>query len=109
MCCTAADNGIGEAGAKAFAVALEKNTTVTSVNLEGARECGSEAGGLDEGSGALGHAAAAAAPAPDAEREGTRVPCARARALRLNGNADKIGSRVCCIVADEPSEEEFAD
>ena len=45
VCCTIADNGIGEAGAKAFAVALEKNTTVTSVNLEGARECGSEAGG----------------------------------------------------------------
>ena len=104
VCCTIADNGIGEAGAKAFAAALEKNTTVTSVNLEGARECGSEAGGLDEGSGALGHAAAAAAPAPDAEREGTRVPRARARALRLNGNADKIGSRVCCIVADEGRE-----
>ena len=45
VCCTAADNGIGEAGAKAFAAALEKNTTVTSVNLGGARECGSEARG----------------------------------------------------------------
>ena len=101
VCCTAADNGIGAAGATAIAAALEKNTTVTSVNLERARECGSEAGGLDEGSGALGHAAAAAAPAPDSEGEGTRVPCARARALRLNGNTDKIGSRVCCIVADD--------
>ena len=68
VCCTAADNRIGEAGATALAAALEKNTTVTSVNLGSARECGSEAGGLDEGSGALGHAAAAAAPAPDAER-----------------------------------------
>ena len=176
VCCTIAGNDIGDAGATAFAAALEKNTTVTSVNLEGARECGSEAGGmerdrgrlgtqlrpprrrpmrrergdasalrvralclngdadpgcfgvagvlhrrrqqnrrcrrdsnrggareehddhvgrprkcarawlggrggLDEGSGALGHAAAAAAPAPDAEREGTRVPCACARSV----------------------------
>ena len=80
VCCTAADNGIGDAGAKAFASALEKNTTVTSVDLGGARECGLEAGGLDEGSGALGHAAAAAAPAPDAEREGGRECLARARA-----------------------------
>ena len=78
VCCTAAGNFIGDAGATAFATALEKNTTVTLVNLERARERGSEAGGLDEGWGALGLAAAAAAPAPDAEREGTRVPCARA-------------------------------
>ena len=81
VCCTAAGNGIRNAGAKAFAAALEKNTTVTSVNLERARERGSEArGGLDEGSGALWHAAAAAAPAPDAEREGGRECLARARA-----------------------------
>ena len=37
MCCTAADNGIGEAGATALAAALEKNTTVTSGKLESAR------------------------------------------------------------------------
>ena len=81
MCCTAAGNEIGDAGATAIAAALEKNTTVTSVNLGGARERGSEAwGGLDEGSGALGHAAAAAAPAPDAERERGRECLARARA-----------------------------
>ena len=45
VCCTAAGNGMGEAGATAFAAALEKNTTITSVNLDGARECGSEARG----------------------------------------------------------------
>ena len=45
MCCTAADNGIGAAGATAIAAALEKNTTITSVDLGGARECGSEARG----------------------------------------------------------------
>ena len=66
---------------RAIAAALEKNTTVTSVDLAGARECGSEARASVWGSGALWHAAAAAAPAPDAEeREGTRVPCACARA-----------------------------
>ena len=45
VCCTAAGNGIGDAGATAFARALKKNTTVTSVDLGGARERGSEAGG----------------------------------------------------------------
>ena len=45
VCCTAADNGIRDAGATAFAAALEKNTTITSVDLGGARERGSEAGG----------------------------------------------------------------
>ena len=49
VCCTAAGNGfyngIGEAGATAIAAALEKNTTITSVDLGGARERGSEAGG----------------------------------------------------------------
>ena len=45
VCCTAAGNGIGEAGATAIAAALEKNTTITSVDLGGARECGLEAGG----------------------------------------------------------------
>ena len=65
---------------RAIAAALEKNTTVTSVDLAGARECGWEARASVRGSGALWHAAAAAAPAPDAEREGTRVPCACARA-----------------------------
>ena len=79
VCCTAAGNGIGDAGATAFAAALEKNTTITSVNLERARERGSEARGLDEGSGALGHAAAAAAPAPDAEERGD-ASALRARA-----------------------------
>ena len=67
---------------RAIAAALEKNTTVTSVDLAGARECGSEARASVGGSGALWHAAAAAAPAPDAEeREGTRVPCACARSV----------------------------
>ena len=65
---------------RAIAAALEKNTTVTSVDLAGARECGWEARASVWGSGALWHAAAAAALAPDAEREGTRVPCACARA-----------------------------
>ena len=45
VCCTTAGNGIGDAGATAFAAALEKNTTITSVDLGGARECGSEARG----------------------------------------------------------------
>ena len=45
VCCTAADYRIGDAGATAFAAALEKNTTITSVDLGGARERGSEAGG----------------------------------------------------------------
>ena len=45
VCCTAAGNVIGDAGATAIAAELEKNTTVTSVNLGGARERGSEAWG----------------------------------------------------------------
>jgi hypothetical protein len=35
--CPAAGNGIGADGATALAAALQKNTTVTTVNLEGAR------------------------------------------------------------------------
>ena len=105
VCCTAAVNGIGEAGATAFAAALEKNTTITSVNLRCARERGSEAGGLDQDRGRLG-----TQPRPPRRRpmrrESGRECLARARALRLNGNADKMGSRVCCIVADEEADEE---
>ena len=74
MCCTAAGNGIGEAGATALAAALEKNTTVTSVDLGSARAWLGGRGGWMGGSGALGHAAAPAALAySDAEREGARA------------------------------------
>ena len=79
MCCTAAGNGIGDAGATALAAALQKNTSVTSVNLRGARAWLRGRGGWMGGSGALGHAAAPAALArSDAEREGECLACARA-------------------------------
>ena len=81
MCCTAADNGIGEAGATALAAAFQKNTTITSVNLYSARAWLGGRGGWMGGSGALGHTAAPAAPAPNAERERARVPCVRARSV----------------------------
>ena len=80
VCCTASGNGIGEAGATALAAALEKNTSVTSVDLGGARAWLGGRGGWMGGSGALGHAAAPAALArSDAEREGaSALRCARA-------------------------------
>ena len=82
VCCTAADNGIGEAGATALAAALQKNTSVTSVNLWSARAWLGGRGGWMGGSGALGHAAAPAALAySDAEREGARALRARARSV----------------------------
>jgi hypothetical protein len=39
VCCPAAGNNIGAAGATALAAALQKNTTVTEVNLECAQAC----------------------------------------------------------------------
>ena len=81
VCCTAAGNEIGAAGATALAAALEKNTSVTSVKLGSARAwLGGRGGGMG-GSGALEHAAAPAAPArSDAEREGASALRARVRA-----------------------------
>ena len=81
VCCTAAGNGIGDAGATALAAALEKNTTVTLVNLYSARAWLGGRGGWMGGSEALGHAAATAAPAPDAEREGASALRARLRSV----------------------------
>ena len=51
MCCTAADNKIGEAGATALAAAFQKNTTITSVDLGCARAWLGGRGGLDGGIG----------------------------------------------------------
>ena len=77
--CTAAENGIGDSGMTALAAALEKNTSVTSVNLGCARAWLGGRGGWIGGSGALGHAAAPAALArSDAEREGASALRARA-------------------------------
>ena len=45
MCCPAAGNSIGDAGATALAAALQKNTTVTAVDLAGARACSGGRGG----------------------------------------------------------------
>ncbi len=45
MCCMAAGNDIGDAGATALAAALQKNTTVTALNLYRARACSSGRGG----------------------------------------------------------------
>ena len=82
MWCTAAGDSIGEAGAKALAAALQKNTSVTSVNLERARAWLGGRGGWMGGSGALGHAAAPAAPArSDAEREGASALRVRLRSV----------------------------
>jgi hypothetical protein len=39
VCCPAVGNNIGDAGATALAAALQKNTTVTEVELSGARAC----------------------------------------------------------------------
>ena len=80
VCCTAAGNDIGDAGATALAAALEKNTSVTSVDLGCARAWLGGRGGWMGGSGALGHAAAPAALArSDAERkDASALRCARA-------------------------------
>ena len=87
VCCTAAENDIGDAGATAFAAALEKNTTITSVNLGCASERGSEAGGMERDRGRLG-----TQPRPPRRRPMRRdrgdASALRVRALRLNGDAD---------------------
>ena len=75
-------NNIGDAGATALAAALEKNTSVTSVILYGARAWLGGRDGWMGGSGALGHAAAPAALArSDAEREGASALRVRARSV----------------------------
>ncbi len=58
VCCPAAGHNIGDAGATALAAALQKNTTVTAVNLWGARSCSGGCGGW-RGLGTLGPTAAA--------------------------------------------------
>jgi hypothetical protein len=45
VCCPAAGNNIGDAGATALAAALQKNTTLTKVDLGGARACPCGCGG----------------------------------------------------------------
>jgi hypothetical protein len=45
VCCPAADNKIGADGATALAAALQKNTTITDVDLFGARACSGGRGG----------------------------------------------------------------
>ncbi len=126
VCCTAADNNIGDAGATALAAALQKNTTLTEVNLYGARAFSVGRGGW-RGWGTLGPTAAARrAGAPNVrggrERESLctaarlvpRSPCQKCRAPRVlvcelplracfgleSCGADLgLGSRVCCPAA----------
>ena len=69
-CCTAADTGIGDDGAIALAAALEKNTTITSIDLGCARAC-SVCRGF-EGWGAWAHGRS---------RRARRRPMRRERAL----------------------------
>ncbi len=90
MCCPEAGNDIGDAGATALAAALQKNTTVTEVDLSGARAC-SVAAGEGGGWGTLGPKAAAGAPNVRGGREsvcavarlGLCSPCQQRRAPRV--------------------------
>jgi hypothetical protein len=65
VCCTAAGNNIGDDGATALAAALQKNTTVTEVNLWGARARSGGRGGLRGWGTLLPTAAACRAGTPN--------------------------------------------
>ena len=72
----AADNGIGDDGARALAISLEKNTTLVTLHLGGARLC--VLGGW--GGGRCG-----ALPRPEAAARG------RARTMQSEARASAVG------------------
>ncbi len=94
VCCSAAGNRIGVAGATALAAALQKNTTVTAVNLNSARACSGGRGGWRGWGRFCPRPRPAAQARPmcgEGEREslctaarlGQRSPCQQRRAPRV--------------------------
>jgi hypothetical protein len=81
VCCPAAGNRIGAAGATALAAALQENTTVTALNLGGARACSGGRGGW-RGRGTLGPTAAARRAGAPNVRGGREGEPLRGRAPR---------------------------
>ncbi len=92
MCCIAAGNCIGDDGATALAAALQKNTTVTEVDLQSARAC-SVAAGEGGGWGTLGPKAAARRTGAPNVRGGRGRAFVRWRASGCTRPASSVGPR----------------
>ncbi len=93
MCCPEAGNDIGDAGATALAAALQKNTTVTALNLGGARACSGGRGGWRGVGDAWAHGRGPPRRRAQCAEEERERAFARSRALGCARPASSVGPR----------------